>query len=165
MELTTNPSARERLLADIAAAYAELGMRDVARKAYSIVAVTSPHQWVRWQSILNMIELAILDGDEAGYDEMWKQIEGAALDPKLQTYALFYRALGSRKFGRADADSLFDAAQYFAESNKLNQLAFEIEKARTEMPVAPPTAVPSDDLLEIAEMIEHLRDQAGAGSG
>ena len=165
MEMTTNPSARERLLADIAAAYAELGMRDVARKAYSIVAMTSPHQWVRWQSMLNMMELAIHDGDEAGYDELSKRIEGAALDPKLQAYALYYRALGSKRFGRPQAESHFNSAQSYAESNKLNQLAFEIEKARTEIPAAPPSAVPSDDLLQIAEMIEHLRDQAGIGSG
>ena len=165
MELTTNPSARERLLADIAAAYAELGMRDVARKAYSIVAMTSPHQWVRWQSMLNMMELAIQDGDEAEYDELSKRIEGAALDPKLQAYSLFYRALGSRRFGRPEADSHFNAAQSYAESNKLNQLAFEIENARTTVPAAPPSATPSDDLLQIAEMIEHLRDQAGIGSG
>jgi tetratricopeptide (TPR) repeat protein len=165
MELTTNPSARERLLADIAAAYAELGMRDVARKAYSIVAITSPHQWVRWQSVLNMMELAILERDESGYDELSRQIEGAALDPRLQAYALYYRALGARVFGRPEAESDFDAAQAYAESNKLNQLAFQIETARKEIPAPPPSAMPSDDLLEIAEMIEHLRDQAGIGSG
>jgi tetratricopeptide (TPR) repeat protein len=165
MEMTTNPSARERLLADIAAAYAELGMRDVARKAYSIVAITSPHQWVRWQSTLNMMELAIQEGDEAGYDKLCTQMEGAALDPKLQTYYLFYRALGSQRFERPDAQTRFDAAQYCAESNKLNQLAFEIENARSKIPVAPPSTTPSDDLLEIAEKIEHLRDQSGIGSG
>jgi tetratricopeptide (TPR) repeat protein len=165
MELTTNPSARERLLADIAAAYAELGMRDVARKAYSIVAMTSPHQWVRWQSVLNMMELAIQEGDEAGYDELSRRIEGAALDPKLQAYALYYHALGTQRFGRPNAESDFDAAQSYAESHKLNQLAFEIEKARREIPAAPPSATPSNDLLQIAEMIEHLRDQAGIGSG
>ena len=140
-------------------------MRDVARKAYSIVAMTSPHQWVRWQSVLNMMELTIHDGDEAGYDELSKRIEGAALDPKLQAYALYYRALGSKRFGRPQAESHFNAAQSYAESNKLNQLAFEIEKARKEIPAAPASATPSDDLLQIAEMIEHLRDQAGIGSG
>jgi tetratricopeptide (TPR) repeat protein len=165
MEMTTNPSARERLLADIAAAYAELGMRDVARKAYSIVAMTSPHQWVRWQSTLNIMELTIQEGDEAGYDELCRQMEGAALDPRLQTYFLFFRALGSQRFDRPDTQSRFDAAQYYAESNKLNQLAFEIENARSKIPVAPASATPSDELLEIAEKIEHLRDRSGIEPG
>jgi hypothetical protein len=160
MELTTNPSARERLLTDIAAAYAELGMREVAVKAYSIVVMTSPHQWVRAQAMLNMMELAILDGDESAYDELSRQIDNAALDPKLHAYSLYFHALGSQRFGRPDAESRFDAAQSYAESNKLNQLSFEIEKSRKEIPAPSPTVAPSDDLVPIAEMIEHLRDQA-----
>jgi tetratricopeptide (TPR) repeat protein len=164
MELTTNSTARERLLGDIAAAYAELGMRDTARSAYSIIAMTSPHQWLRWQSILNMIELAVQEGDEAGFDNLLQQLEGAALDPKLRTYSLYFHALGSRRFGRPDALELFDKAQGYAESHKLNQLAFEIEAARNTVPVVPASVDPSSDLLQIAEMIEHLRDQAEAGS-
>ena len=115
--------------------------------------------------MLNMMELAIQEHDESEYDELSRQIEGAALDPKLQAYALYYRALGARVFARPEAESDFDAAQSYAESNKLNQLAFQIETARKEIPAPPPSAMPSDDLLEIAEMIEHLRDQAGIGSG
>jgi hypothetical protein len=165
MELTTNSTARERLLADIAAAYAELGMRDTARSAYSIVAMTSPHQWVRWQSTLNLMQLAVQEGDEAAFDNLSKQMEGAALDPKLQTYALFFRAMGSSRFGRPDAHALFDEAQAFAESHNLNQLAFEVENARNEIPAIPVRVEPSTKLLQIAEIIEHLRDQAKAGSG
>jgi hypothetical protein len=48
LELTTNSTARDRLVADIAVAYNELGMKEAARNGYLIVAVTSPHQWVRW---------------------------------------------------------------------------------------------------------------------
>ena len=47
LELTIDKTARERILGDIAAAYHGLGMLDAARDGYSIVAVTSPHQWVR----------------------------------------------------------------------------------------------------------------------
>jgi tetratricopeptide (TPR) repeat protein len=165
LELTTNPSARERLLADIAAAYADLGMRETARTAYSIVALTSPHQWVRWQSTLNLIELAILDGDEEAFESYFKQIEGATLDPKLQSYALYFRALGHRKFARQDADQLFNEAQSFAEAHELNQLAFEIERARTTAPVSSASVSPSNELLQIAEMIEHLRDRVSIESG
>lgn len=165
MELTTSSTARERLLADIAVAYADLGMREAARTAYSIVAVTSPHQWVRWQSTLNMMELAIQEGDESTYDILSAQMEGAALDPKLQAYCLYYKALGSRRFGRAVSDSDFTAALSYAESHKLSQLAFEIDAARRAAPAVTPSVEPTNGLLEIAEMIKHLRDQAGIESG
>jgi len=165
MELTTNSTARERLLTDIAAAYAELGMRETARSAYSIIAMTSPHQWLRCQSILNMMEIAVQEGDEAEFDNLSGQMEGSSLDPKLQAYTLYFRALGSRRFDRPDARSLFDEAQSFAESHELNQLAFEIENARNEMPAIQASIEPSTELQQIAEMIEHLRDQAKAESG
>jgi len=165
MELTTNSTARERLLTDIAAAYAELGMRETARSAYSIIAMTSPHQWLRCQSILNMMEIAVQEGDEAEFDNLSGQMEGSSLDPKLQAYTLYFRALGSRRFDRPDARSLFDEAQSFAESHELNQLAFEIENARNEIPAIQASIEPSTELQQIAEMIEHLRDQAKAESG
>lgn len=164
MELTTNSTARERLLGDIAAACAELGMRETARNAYSIVAMTSPNQWVRWQSTLNLMELAVQENDRVAFDNLVKQLDGAALDPKLQAYCLYYRAIGSRKFDRPDSSALFDEAQRFAESHKLNQLAFEIESARTVVPAVQHSIEPSSELLQIAEMIGHLRDRVEAGT-
>lgn len=166
LELTVNPSSRERLLADISAAYAELGMLDTARDGYSIVAMTSPHQWVRWQATLNLMELAIKDGDEGSFDNYVAQLEGVSLEPRLLTYFLYFRALGSRRFGRSDEHALFAAAQLSAESNQLHQLAFEIEAARDtdSVPeeiagIATATeAEAADELRRIAEMLGHLRD-------
>jgi hypothetical protein len=183
LELTRDPSARERLLADIAAAYAGLGMRDVARDGYSIVAVTSPHQWVRSQATLNLMELAIYDGDEPRFDEYVRQVANNPLDPKLQAYFLYFRALGSRRFSRDDAAELFNAAQSIAEASELHQLAFEIEAAKV---ASPPFGEPASsqslestsleegvpeegqsfdasasELRRIAEVLGHLRDSAG----
>ncbi len=164
MELTTNSTARERLLADIAAAYAELGMLETARNAYHIVAITSPHQWVRWQSMLNMMELAVHERDQVSFDNLVKELDTAALDPKLQSYFLYFKALGAREFDYPDWSALLDEAQRVAESHKLNQLAFEIESARKSVPIVLPGVEPSSELLQIAEMIEHLRDRAEAGA-
>jgi tetratricopeptide (TPR) repeat protein len=170
LELTTNGSARDRILADIAAAYAGLGMRETARDAYSIVAVTSPHQWVRWQSTLNLMELAIEEGDATRFDHYLRQVESAALDPRLHGYFLFFRGLGMRRFGREGADDQLRAAQEFAATHQLHQIEFEIDQAlvQTEtapVPPLPPAVKPSvgadsDALRRIAEALSHLREQA-----
>ncbi|MGK2962128.1 MAG: hypothetical protein ACSLFK_08275 [Gemmatimonadaceae bacterium] len=173
LELTTNSSARERLLADISAAYAELGMLETARDGYSIVAMTSPHQWVRWQATLNLMELAIKDADEGSFDNYVAQLEGAALEPRLLTYFLYFRALGSRRFSRSDEHALFAAAQSSAESNQLHQLAFEIEAAKLTDSVPEEiagiaTAAEGEaaaELLRIAEVLGHLRDTQQADEG
>jgi ATP/maltotriose-dependent transcriptional regulator MalT len=159
LELTTEAHRRERLIADIAAAYSDLGMRDVARNGYLIVAITSPHQWVRWQATVNLMELAAQDGDEKSFDNYLAQLESAALDPRLKTYFLFYRAMGFRRFGRGNADAMFEEARTFAEKNRLHQVAFEIEEA-TSKPVQPRVIEADDELMEIAEVFEHLRDSA-----
>lgn len=158
LELTTNPTSRDRLLADIAAGYGELGMREAARHGYSIVAITSPHQSIRWQSTLNLMNLAIDEGDEASFDRYVNELETAAFDPRLKTYFLFYRARGSRRFNRGNSESLFQQAQAFAEENKLHQLVFEIEEAVSK-PVPDITFEPTPELTRIAEVLEHLHDQ------
>lgn len=165
LELTTNPSARDRILADIAAAYAGLGMRDTARDGYSIVAMTSPHQWVRWQATLNLMELAIQEGDESSFDGYVGQMKSASLDPKLHAYYLYFTALGSMRFHRENAQALFDDARQFAEAHQLNQIAFEIEAERkkegTTIPTLP-AIEPTGELRQIAEVLEHLRDRVSA---
>jgi tetratricopeptide (TPR) repeat protein len=159
LELTTNQSSRDRLLADIAAAYAGLGLRETARNGYSIVAITSPHQWVRWQATLNLMELAIDDGDERLFDTYVEQMKSAALDPRLKTYFLFFQAMGAQRFGRGNELDLFETARKFAEVNKLHQIAFEIEAAMSK-PVPERSVEQNDELMRIAEVIEHLREAA-----
>jgi tetratricopeptide (TPR) repeat protein len=169
LELNINQTDRERILGDIAAAYAGLGMREAARNGYSIVAVTSPHQWVRWQATINLMELAISDGDERLFDDYVGQMEDAALDPRLSSYFLYFRGLGFQRFGRENAEFELRRALERASTNHLHQLAFEIEQslksvepastddraAAVEIP-----AEENEELQRIAEVLAHLRDAA-----
>lgn len=170
LELNTNKTARERILGDIAAAYAGLGMSEAAHNGYSIVAVTSPHQWVRWQATLNLMELAISEGDERLFDEYVRQMDGAALDPRLSSYLLYFRGLGYQRFGRENAEFELRRALESASTNQLHQLAFEIEQS---LKSVEPTSTPDDraaaveipaeeneELQRIAEVLAHLRDAA-----
>ncbi|HVF39754.1 MAG TPA: hypothetical protein VM939_07630 [Gemmatimonadaceae bacterium] len=170
LELTTNKSARERILADIAAACAGLGLRDAARDGYTIVALTSPHQWVRWQATVNLMELAITDDDEAAFDEYLRQTEDAALDPRLRSYFLLYKAIGYDRFDREGAQEMFVAASTFAGSHGFHQVEFEadaaLEASRNKAPrrfAAEPQmqqSVVDDEVRRIAEALIHLREQA-----
>lgn len=166
LELTTNPSARERILSDIAAAYAGLGMRETARDGYSIVAMTSPHQWVRWQATLNLMELALDEGDEQVFDNYVKQVENASLDPRLQAYFFFFLARGARKFGRLNEDVLFREAYDYAASHQLNQIAHEIETERKKIPAASLESSelfePSPEVRRVAEALGHLRESVSS---
>ena len=155
LEMTCAPAAREALISDIAASYAGLGMRETARNGYSIVAMTSPHQWVRWQATLNLLELSIDDGDVTVFDDYVRQLESASLDPRLRAYFLFFRARGWQRFGRDGAEKLFDEARDFAERHSLNQISFEIEAEKESKPVHV-TGIPTGELADVAEMLANL---------
>ena len=176
LEMTMHGAARDRILADIAAGYAGLGMRETARDGYLIVAVTSPHQWVRWQATLNLMELAVDTGDESQFDSYVSQMKATPLDARLRSYFLLYRALGSRRFGRDGSDEQFRAAEKFASGHELHQIAFEIEEALEKTPVETEKAEANvesrfeneggegyaEELERIAEVLSHLRERATA---
>jgi tetratricopeptide (TPR) repeat protein len=172
LELTTNGAARDRIVADLAAAYAGLGMRDVARDAYSIVAMTSPHQSVRWQAALNLMELSIDEGDETAFDRYATELNSEALDPRLKSYFLLLEARGSRRFSRDDFAARFETAREHAAAHGLHQLAFESEAAleeKTEVPVGYTTlfaidSSPTAEVARIAEALQHLRNSLPASS-
>ncbi|MEO8575778.1 MAG: hypothetical protein ABI556_03720 [Gemmatimonadales bacterium] len=172
LELTIDKTQRERLLGDIAAAYHGLGMLDAARDGYSIVAVTSPHKWVRSQATINLMELAVADGDETQFDRYVDQLSQVTLDPRLHAYSLYFQGLGMRRFERDGADDVLTCTRDYASNLQLHQLVFEIEQTLTSpaVPVAVDESIEtisdenSDELRRIARVIMHLRENAVAQS-
>lgn len=170
LELTTNETARDRILGDLAAAYAGLGYREAARDGYSIVAVTSPHQWVRWQATLNLMELAIDDGAETQFDQYVAQVDGQPLGPRLQSYLLLLKARGFRRFERTGAEEFLAVAHREAAKHQLHQITFEVEAemgvAAIRLPAKGLASTPSEDhsgeLGRIAEALAHLREEITA---
>ena len=165
LELTTNATARDRILGDIAAAYAGLGLRDTARDGYSIVAVTSPHRWVRWQATLNLLELAIEDGDERVFDDLLSQVEDQPLDHRLSTFMLILKGRGANVFGRSGGPELLARAREQATRHRLFQLAHEAEVEAERITRRPAKAIEErkaadEEVSRIAEVIRHLRETA-----
>ena len=165
LELTVNETARDRVLGDIAAAYAGLGRRDTARDGYSIVAVTSPHQWVRWQATLNLMELAIDEGSEQVFDDFRSEMETQPLEPRLGVFFLMLKGRGLRRFGHAGWEELLNEAHDKAVENRLHGMAFEVEaeRARSVAPRADSnvstSAALNGELDQIAEAIRLLREE------
>lgn len=134
LEATRNLTARDGILSDIAAAFAGMGMRDAARDGYLIVAVTAQSQWVRWQATLNLMELAALDGREGDFDAYARELEIAALAPRLRAYYFIFLSAGQQKFGRnAEAELSLAKGLEFARQNQLHQIAHEAQVAMAEL--------------------------------
>lgn len=169
LDKTSNQTVRDEIMADIAAAFQELGMYDAARDAHLVVSLTSRYQWVRWQAAINLMELATTEGDESSFEEYGRELKYAALDPRLRSYFLLYYGMGCRRFGREEEGTKWIAeARDFAASHKINQVAFEAEKElttagegklRSGQTVSRTEAV-SSDVFHVAEAMAHLREVA-----
>jgi tetratricopeptide (TPR) repeat protein len=173
LEVTTNLTARDGILSDIAAAFAGMGMHDAARDGYLIVAVTAQSQWVRWQASLNLMELAAMDGRESDFDAYARELEVAPLAPRLRAYYFLFLSAGQQKFGREEeARASLAEGLEFATRNQLHQVAHEAQTAMAELEsragarvkqVVAPEEVPSN-VRDVATALSDLLREAAASS-
>ena len=174
LEKTTNVTAKDPVTADIAAAFAELGMRDAARDAHLVLSLTSRYQWVRSQALINLMELSATDGMREAFEGYARELSSVPLDPRLRAYFLLYYGEGCEHFGRfAEATKYIAEARDFALSHKIHQVAFEAEQAlaaagKKTRQVARVTetwreTVPSD-VRHVAKAFVHLREAAMSSS-
>ena len=161
-----DPSARDRVLADIAVFFAELGVRSAARDAHLILAATAQGQYSRWSAVINLLELAALDRCEPIFEQYRLELSDLALPPVLQAEYLLTLGTGFRMFRRFEAArEALRRAMEIASANGLNQLLFTAEESlaslgREERSVTP-SQEPSDALRPIAAALTQLRTLAG----
>ena len=158
---------RDRALADIAAAFAELGVRTAARDAHLILAATAQEQYSRWVATINLLEIAAFDRAEPVFEQYRRELSDVALPPFLEASYHLYVGEGLRLFGRIDAarESITRALD-IASRHRLNQLSFRAEDAlrAIETVMVPHRAitVPST-VADVAEAIGRMRAAALAG--
>lgn len=130
LKLTTNATSRDGILADIAACFQELGMRESARDAHLIVAATAQDQWVRWQATLNLMELSSTDGMHEAFDSYASELAGASLSPTWRAYFYLYLGQGHERFGRYELaiENLTQAVAY-ASKHQIHRVTIEAEQA------------------------------------
>jgi tetratricopeptide (TPR) repeat protein len=166
-----SPAARDRALADLAAAFAELGCRTAARDAHLILAATAQEQYTRWMATINLMELASFDMREPNFEQHRRELADSALPPSLAAAYYLYVGQGYQRFRKFDmAEQAIEHAIEIANSHKLNQLLFQAEAALVEVRTGrssqvPPAIDPAPSVREIAESIREMRMAAGASVG
>lgn len=162
----SSPVMRDRALADVAAAFAELGVRTAARDAHLVLAATAQEQYSRWVATINLLEIAALDRAEPVFEQYRRELAGVALPPYLEAAYHLYVGEGLRGFGRLEAarDALTRAVDVSAR-HRLNQLLFRAEQTLREMSITPaprPAAAPPAGVRDVADAVGRMRESAVA---
>ncbi len=167
-----NQMARDRVLNDLGASFAQLGVFTAARDAYLVVAATAQEQYMRWTATLNLLDVAVQERRETLFEQYRRDLDGASLPPTLQTYYFIYMAQGHRAFDQLPlAKAAVSRAIEVATQNQLGQLRFEAEelfgelesqelRERRETRLST-KATWSSEVQGIAHAVHELRTMAG----
>jgi tetratricopeptide (TPR) repeat protein len=125
-----DPTARERVLGDLAAIALSAGYRDTARDANSVLQATAREPYVRWLATINLMEIAALDRREVDFTRLRRSLAGVALGPVVEAEYLYYGALGDLTFQRRpQAIEALRRAVEIAERCQLGEVLFRAESA------------------------------------
>jgi tetratricopeptide (TPR) repeat protein len=168
LEVTTSPRERDRILIDIATSFMYLGLYDVARDAYLVLASTAQEQYIRWMSELNLMEIAANEHSELRFDKLRRDLSDADLTPQLQVVYFLHVGRGYHVLGQSEVGiDYLERAVELAEKYSFNQLVFEAEQALADArrraahhPVMPPTLV-SDSVQSVIGAISEMKQMAG----
>jgi tetratricopeptide (TPR) repeat protein len=171
MRDTTSPRERDRILADIAASFIELGVRSAARDALLILAATAEEQYSRWSSVLNLLTIAALDRCEPVFEQYRRELADVELPTRLQADYYLYVGRGYRIFGRDDAArASFEKAIEVAARFGLNQVVFDAELALTDLVLGrrasareKGTAQAPDAVRDVVRALGEMKVAAGVG--
>ncbi|MGH7679401.1 MAG: hypothetical protein ACRENU_13100 [Gemmatimonadaceae bacterium] len=161
--LSESPTAKDRILSDIAGAFFYLGIWSAARDAYLVLSVTAQEQYMRWTSTLNLMEIAAHVGAQPQFDQHRRQLVGQHLPPQLATNFELIQGLGYRQFGNPDAARLhLERAVALAGEHGFDQLLTEAREAMRQLETVAPTRhvegqIPLD-VEDVALAIRSLRE-------
>jgi tetratricopeptide (TPR) repeat protein len=172
LKLTKNPVERDRVLADLAGAFEEVGRRDASRDANLLLVATSQSKLVRWTATINLMELAAREGMEQAFDDYAKELRREPMGAWLKSHFLLFLGEGMEMFGRYEAaEEVLLEAKEFAEQNQIFAVSFKAEEVLQAVRVkarrtvsAPAFADASHDVLAAAHDISELRKAAVAAS-
>lgn len=160
-------TARDRVLADLAASFFELGLLTAARDANLVLAATAIEQFTRWQATINLMELAGVDRFEPVFEQYRRELASAALPPILSAWYFYYLGQGHRIFGHtAQARAALERSLDIAERNHLNQDVFKAQQALDDLARDVPITVPTPTaatpkVAEAAAGVRRMRELAG----
>lgn len=167
LELNTEPVDRERILANIALIFAQMGLREAARDAGLLVMATAQDRTTRLHAMINLMELAHLDARELVFEQYRRELMLEAMMPSVEASFLQVSAEGLRAFGRIPeakraAERMLDVASRHSLHEhvmKADAILDAIEKPPTPAPSRAPA--PSPRVSTIARNIAEMRVTAG----
>jgi tetratricopeptide (TPR) repeat protein len=170
LALSKSQRERDRILTNIATAFRYIGLLDVARDAHLVLASTAQEQFIRWNSALNLLDLAAQQESELQFDRYRRELEAADLTPQLRATYLLYVGRGYVTLHKpALGIPYLDQAVAFAEQHRLNQLMFEAETALSDAKSADRSVVRSAEWTsdasafeDVVLAIQSMKDMAGA---
>ncbi|HEV2180141.1 MAG TPA: hypothetical protein VGR59_07465, partial [Gemmatimonadaceae bacterium] len=126
--------AKDRALADVAAAFFDLGLLDAARDANLMLAATAQEQFTRSVALINLLEIAGLDHREPVFEQYRRELLVANLPATLEAHYYLYVGQGYRIFGRNDqAKQALERAVDAASQHQINEVIIKAEQSLTEL--------------------------------
>ena len=164
----TNPSSRDRVLSDIAAAFIELGVLSAARDALVVLAATAQEQYIRWAATVNLLEVAARERCEPVFEQYRRELSDVALPVSLEASYYLTVGKGYAGFGRIEsARAALGKAIDISLKHKFHQITHEAEAElqqleRSVRTVRKPSEYqPSERVEEIVAAIHDMREVAG----
>jgi tetratricopeptide (TPR) repeat protein len=163
-----SPAARDRVLADIAAAFIELGVLSAARDALVVLASTAQEQYTRWLSTVNLLDVAARERCEPVFEQYRRELSDASLPASLEASYYLIVGKGFAVFGRTEAArTALAKAIDLATKNRFHQTLHEAEAELQNLERAARTVrkaaeyQPSGRMEEIVAAIHGMRETAG----
>ena len=161
-------SARDRVLADIAASFLDLGVIIAARDAFLVLAATAQEQYVRWTATLNLLEISVLESSEPRFETYMRELADVELPVALEVSYHLETGKGYAAFGRWDrAERSLTAAHDLAASHRLNQLMFTAVESLRQLEISKYAIAPGapsfgssatpDAVVDVAHAISKMR--------
>lgn len=152
------PINRDRALADMAAVLADLGLRDRARDAFLIISGTAVEPETRLIAMVNLLELAARDGNEAAFEQYRQSLARENLPVRVQGRYYITLAEGFERLGRpVDAKSAHAKALAIASEHGLDLVSLKLP-----VPNLPPSLEEqTQDDLRLALVVRALEVASG----
>jgi tetratricopeptide (TPR) repeat protein len=156
---------RDKILLNIAGAFANLGVYSAARDAYMVLSATAQDQFTRWAATLNLLEVAGMTGMETMFEQYRRQLADVSLPPQLAAAYPLMIGQGYHRLGDANkARPYLEKAVTLATDLGFSQYLFEAEQSLSELERPVPTNNKVEpvvlDLEEVVDAIRGLREAA-----
>lgn len=129
-----DPARRERVWLDMAVALSNMGVRDAAQSAYALLRLTAREREIQLIAALNLMEIAVMDGQANLAAAYRREVEGAAasgaLPAAIAPWLAFHSAKAEARLGQPDrARHMFRKALELAERAHVNEVIIRTDAA------------------------------------